>query len=313
MSDNTSISWTDATWSPVTGCTKTSEGCTNCYIDRTPPFRMAHRRFDGPDVGATTGVKLHSDRLGIPLSWRKPRMIFVCSLADLFQDEVPDQFIADVFAVMSLARHHTFQVLTKRHARLRTLLNSPSFWLLVDRALAARAQPPLAGTVPRRLPNVWIGVSAENQRWADIRIPALLDTPAAVHWISAEPLLGPVSLRSVWLHGPARLAWVVVGGESGPKARPMDPNWARALRDQCVSAGVGFHFKQFGEWAPTGWHSAGSTDLRRQLVGPVLDESGRREVIARVGKKAAGRVLDGRTWDEPPTPPAINLALVPVA
>ncbi|MEV6602128.1 phage Gp37/Gp68 family protein [Actinoplanes sp. NPDC051346] len=313
MSDNTSISWTDATWSPVTGCTKISEGCTNCYIDRTPPFRMAHRKFDGPDVGATTGVKLHFERLGIPLSWRKPRMIFVCSLADLFQDEVPDRFIADVFAVMSLARHHTFQVLTKRHARIRALLNSPHFWLLVDGALAARGQPPLAGAVPHHLPNVWIGVSAENQRWADIRIRALLETPAAVHWISAEPLLGPVSLASGWLHGPARLAWVVVGGESGPKARPMDPNWARALRDQCVGAGVGFHFKQFGEWAPTGQYSSGGTDARQQLVGPVLDGSGRREVIARVGKKAAGRVLDGRTWDEPPTPHAVGPALVPVA
>lgn len=243
MSDGTKIEWTDATWSPVTGCTKTSDGCTHCYIDRTPPFRIAGRKFDGPGIGATTGVKLHSERLQIPLRWRKPRMIFVCSLADLFQDEVPTRFIAEVFAVMSLAPQHTFQVLTKRHGRLRSLLNSPSFWAMVDAARAVRGHEGLRGAGdPPGLPNVWVGVSTEDQRWADVRIPALLDTPAAVRWISAEPLLGPIVLLDEWLGGDG-LSWVVAGGESGPKARPMHPQWARGLRDQCLGAGVAYLFK----------------------------------------------------------------------
>ena len=356
MSDGTAISWSDATWSPVTGCTKTSEGCTHCYIDRTPPFRMAHRKFDGDHVGATTGVQLHSERLGIPMKWRKPRRIFVCSLADLFQDEVPTAFIAEVFAVMSLAPQHSFQVLTKRHARMRALLNSPEFWQAVDQARGVRGYEALpAGT--NYLPNAWIGVSTESQKWADIRIPALLDTPAAVRWISAEPLLGPVDLGS-WLkdpvfnpayrvarcgqrsshgphvveHGPdqprncpgtsgrtyrpRRLDWVVCGGESGPKARPMHPHWARQLRDQCVEAGVAFHYKQHGEWAATteaitaddsrtlALHPAGMVALTADNpFDPFAVGHPYWEALRRVGKKAAGRELDGRTWDEYPTAP----------
>ena len=319
MSDGTTISWTDATWSPVTGCSKTSEGCLNCYIDRTPPFRMAHRKFDGPGIGATTGVRLHSDRLDIPRKWRKERMIFVCSLADLFQDEVPTAFIAEVFAVISLCPQHTFQVLTKRHGRMRSLLKSPEFWALVDNARRVRGYEPLRGLgEPPVLPNAWIGVSTENQKWADIRIPALLQTPAAVRWISAEPLLGPIVLRDAWLgsdpHKP-RLSWTVVGGESGPNARPMHPQWARGLRDQCVDAGVAYHFKQFGEWAPTDEVMSGN-DHRTMAMHPAgmvaltIDnpfnpfERGHPywEGLRRVGKKAAGRQLDGRTWDEYPMP-----------
>lgn len=342
MSDGTKISWSDATWNPITGCSKTSEGCLNCYIDRTPPFRMAHRKFDGPGIGATTGVQLHSERLGIPMKWRKPRMIFVCSLADLFQDEVPDRFIADVFAVISIATHHIFQVLTKRHARMRSLLNSPRFWVLVDGARKARGFEPLPGDGPHALPNAWIGVSTENQKWADIRIPALLQTPAAVRWISAEPMVGPIDLHAKdsrtfgpqWLppvahgvntadrragdgssigdlykamYGP-NLDWVVCGGESGPNARPMHPNWARSLRDQCVAAGVVYHFKQWGEWSPLrplGGAQAG----RFAYVGPNgerFDERNPPDMdpswgsIYRVGKKSAGRLLDGRTWDDFP-------------
>ncbi len=340
MSDGTQISWSDATWSPVTGCTKTSEGCTFCYIDRTPPFRMQGRRFDGNHIGATTGVKLHSDRLGIPMKWRKPRRIFVCSLADLFQDEVPTPFIAEVFAVMSLARQHEFQVLTKRHARLKSLLNSETFWDGVSAARVVRGHDPLpAGT--NMLTNAWIGVSTENQKWADIRIPALLGTPAAVRWISAEPLLGPIDLTQIafgrpqqpdmtidalnqrygvpgaW-HAPtsARLSWVVCGGESGPNARPMHPHWARTLRDQCVEAGVAFHFKQHGEWGPTAevitakdprtiaMHPAGMVAMTAENpFNPFERGHPHWEALRRHGKKAAGRELDGRTWDQYPTAP----------
>lgn len=335
MSDGTKISWSDATWNVVTGCSKTSEGCLNCYIDRTPPFRMAHRKFNGPGIGATTGVQLHSERLGLPMKWRKPRMIFVCSLADLFQDEVPDRFIADVFAVISIATQHIFQVLTKRHARMRSLLKSPEFWSLVDAARVARGYEPLRGKgEPPALENAWIGVSTENQKWADIRIPALLDTPAVVRWISAEPLLGPIDLgvgdphaghQSDNVHGyphppvcltcstddneveyfrrdnvSSGLRWVVCGGESGPNARPMHPDWARGLRDQCVAAGIAYHFKQWGEHvvreqmtdeAFTAWDTKHGSGVYPE------------DMQWRMGKKLAGRELDGRTWDEFPASP----------
>lgn len=327
MSDNSAIEWTDATWSPVTGCTRTSEGCLHCYIDRTPPFRMERRRFDGPDIGATTGVRLHPERLGVPLRWRKPRRIFVCSLADLFHDDVPDSYIAEVFAAMAQAPQHTFQVLTKRHARMRSLLGEDGVRLLGAAPDETTVQA-LYDVWP--LPNVWLGVSAENQKWADIRIPALLETPAAVRWVSAEPLLGPVVLAPEWLqadddactcsetNGCRELGWVVAGGESGPGAQPMHPDWARSLRDQCVAAGVPFLFKQWGEWRNgsadrrtergpdhavhrDGRHVLWSDYANSDLVkGDPLQRHGAC-VMARVGKKAAGRELDGRTWDQYPT------------
>lgn len=201
-----------------------------------------------------------------------------------------------------------FQVLTKRHARMRALLGSGDFWALVNKARLARGYASLGDGI-HALPNAWIGVSTENQRWADIRIPALLGTPAAVRWISAEPLIGPIALRDDWLgtdpyrRNEPHLNWIVCGGESGPNARPMDPNWARQLRGQAVAASVAYHFKQFGEWAPNGWRGVvlSASNTREMLVGPKLDDMGHREVIERVGKKAAGRVLDGRTWDEFPS------------
>lgn len=280
MSDKTNIEWTDATWSPVSGCTRISDGCRRCYIDRTPPFRMAGRKFDGTEIGATTGVVLHPERLQQPLAWRKPRRVFVCSLADLFHDDVPDEYIARVWATMAAAPQHTFQVLTKRPARMRALLRSREFVLLVDKHRLIVGEG-----FDWPLPNVWIGTSTEDQAAADRRIPILLDTPAAARWISAEPLLGPINLgmpvdhRShdrepdgtgghwcvdctitrdhdlvPWTYpsGP-RIDWVVCGGESGTGARPMHPGWARSLRDQCRRAGVPFLFKQWGEWGPAEW------------------------------------------------------------
>lgn len=292
MSAVTKIEWTDATWNPVTGCTKISEGCTHCYIARTPPFRMAGRRFEhpeGPDrIGATTGVQLHPERLGVPLSWRKPRRIFVCSLADLFHAAVPELHVAKVFAAMHLAPQHTFQVLTKRSGRMRSLLNSYDFRLAVEACVRAQAPrtTPAGAPLPWPLPNVWVGVSAETQQWADIRVPDLLQAPAAVRWVSAEPLLGPLDLAAAG-HGAdpvpfrpgAGIDWVVAGGESGPGARPMHPDWARGLRDQCTEASVAFLFKQWGEYGP---------------------RPGTPDDVHRVGKKAAGRVLDGRTHDDYP-------------
>lgn len=362
MGDRTRIEWCEATWSPVTGCTRASEGCTRCYIDRTPPLRMARRRFNGEHIGATTGVMLHPERLTIPLRWRRPRRIFVCSLADLWHDEVPDSFIAQVFAVMALAPQHTYQCLTKRHARLRSLMNSAAFRVAVlDAAylmIEGRVLPSVAAAYRERmgaarrgdidsaitwpLPNVWLGVSTENQRWADVRIPALLSTPAAVRWVSAEPLLGPVDLTrvdgartqqpgmvydalgqrygvpGVWqAQSTARVDWVVAGGESGPGSRPMHPDWARSLRDQCAAAGVPFLFKQHGDWVDpgqidcAGWDDAamGERGLTvwpdgRQQAGPAGTCTDGSALMWRVGKHRAGRVLDGRVWDGYPQPAA---------
>jgi protein gp37 len=286
MSDKSAIEWTNSTWNPVSGCTKVSPGCDHCYAE------TMHERFHGKGSFAT--VTTHPDRLDLPLRWRKPRRIFVNSMSDLFHKDVPDQYIAHVFAVMALAQRHTFQVLTKRHARTRSLLSRPDWRdMVLDRAVEHLELNADAIDYLERLlwplPNVWLGVSVENQQWADTRIPALLDTPAAVRWISAEPLLGPIDIAEATrdrrfschacefgmegdcnAHRVERLDWVVVGGESGPGARPMAPNWARSIRQQCDRAGVPFLFKQWGAHDATG---------------------------KRVGKKAAGRGLDGRTHD----------------
>lgn len=305
MSDNSAIEWTDATWNPVRGCTKVSPGCDNCYAERIT------ERFHGKGSFAT--VVRDEEKLDLPLTWRKPRRVFVNSMSDLFHDAVSDQFITEVFARMWWAPSHTFQVLTKRHSRMRSLVPRIEERLRQREEDLALVDCPTPLTWP--LPNVWLGVSVEDQKWADIRVPALLDTPAAVRWLSCEPLLGPVVLAEDWIelelqafggNGAAcfpRIDWVVVGGESGHGARPMEPNWARGIRDACVAASVPFFFKQWGEWAPNGWRGIGMARGlmgRERLVDPVLDDMGHREVIERLGKKRAGRELDGRTWDEYP-------------
>lgn len=351
MSDKTYIEWTEATWNVVSGCTRVSDGCTNCYIERTPPFRVAHRRFDRDGTGGTTGVQLHPERLTIPHRWRKPRRIFVCSLADLFHYDVPDDFIAQVWAAMAVAERHTFQVLTKRHARMRSLLSSEDFRSEVAHNVLALTVPD-GDELPSQmtdlvdwwpLRNVWLGVTAENQQWADIRIPALLDTPAAVRFVSAEPLLGWIDLRQIDYYEPDHtncsglvspahepacgcepgkhwgINWVIAGGESGPGARPMHPNWARGLRDQCQESGTAFLFKQRGEWTwnepdefrmPTEpytdrvavMHGAGMTAMTKGNPFNPFERGHPHWAtrIERVGKKRAGRELDGREWNEYP-------------
>ena len=271
MGAKTNIEWTDATWSPVTGCTKVSPGCDHCYAES-----IAHRFAGTKAYPNGFDVTLRPERLDIPLRWKRPRRVFVNSMSDLFHDAVPESYIGRVWEVMARCPQHTFQILTKRHARMRS-------WMRHNTVL----------------PNVWLGVSVENQQWADIRIPALLDTPAAVRFLSCEPLLGPVEIRSLldWRYtGEAhhvRPDWVIVGGESGPGARPMRAAWARSLRSQCESAGVPFLFKQWGEWMPTD-----ILDPRAQY--PSWPDTDMRLAYAKVGKRAAGRELDGRTWDEYP-------------
>jgi protein gp37 len=301
MSDKSGIEWTDATWNPVTGCTKVSPGCDHCYAEtlaerfRGTPGHYYENGFD---------VQLRPDKLDLPLRWTKPRRVFVNSMSDLFHDQVPDEYIAQVFAVMALADRHTFQLLTKRHGRMRSLLNNTGFRAQVATFVIERAeQAPGPPHIPMRLVlpsdgrewwpllNVWLGVSVEDQHWANIRIPALLDTPAEIRFLSCEPLLGPVSLfANTRLDTGTLVDWVIVGGESGRGARPMLPAWARGLRYECTTHGIPFLFKQWGEWSPCGsLQPDGSIDWNDPTAG-----------MERLGKKAAGRELDGRTWDEYP-------------
>jgi protein gp37 len=247
MSDHSAIQWTDATWNPTTGCTKVSPGCANCYIERTPAFRIHGRKF----VKGATDLRLHPDRLEQPLHWRKPRRVFVNSLSDLFHDSVPFEFVDRVFAVMALAPQHTFQVLTKRPARMRDYVVSrsdPRSFHVRMHAILMNVDSPNRTEFDWPLPNVWLGTSVENQHFADERIPLLLETPAAVRFISAEPLLGPVDLHSPVLEADSDgyLDWVIVGGESGPGARPMDLAWVRAIVAQCKAAGTPVFVKQLG-------------------------------------------------------------------
>jgi protein gp37 len=315
MSERSAIEWTDSTWNPIRArlrnedwerdligwhCLKVSPGCQNCYAERLNK-RLGTRE---PYLPGRSEPFLSETILTEPLRWRKPRRVFVCSMSDLFGEWVPDEWIDRIFAVMSLAPQHTFQVLTKRAARMREYVES--------RAANDNAEPvriALTAFHPKRkpngemmycagiiwpLPNVWLGVSAEDQQRLDERVPELLQTPAAVKWVSAEPLLGPLDFSPPApkaygilsrYYGPdgfdksgsqaektrreglfPRIDWVVAGSESGPGRRETDGAWVRTIRDQCVAAGVPFFLKQLHEG----------------------------------GKKLSLPELDGRTWDEFP-------------
>lgn len=244
MSDKSAIEWTDATWNPVTGCSKVSPGCAHCYAERLS-LRFGQSKLPWTPANAGANVILHDDRLMAPIAWRQPRMIFVNSMSDLFHELVPDDFIERVFRTMEQADHHTYQILTKRPDRMRA-------WFNTDAGRNWAADP---------LPNVWLGTSIELDRWV-IRADALRETPAAVRFISAEPLLGP--LPSLNLVG---IDWLIVGGESGSSHRPILIDWVLDLRNRARDADVAFFFKQWGGRTP----------------------------------KAGGRELEGRTWDEFPT------------
>jgi protein gp37 len=240
MSANSPIEWTDATWNPVRGCTMVSPGCTHCYA---ATFAERFRGVPGHPYEQGFDLRLVPEKLTEPLQWAAPKRVFVNSMSDLFHVGVPDLFIAGVTSVMLAANWHTFQVLTKRADRMAELLRGP---------LRSAAE----------LPNVWWGVSVEDRKYGLPRIDRLRDTPAAVRFLSIEPLLE--DLGEIDLSG---IHWVIVGGESGPGARPMDAGWVRSIRDQCAAAGVKFWFRQWGG----------------------------------VNKKTAGRELDGRTHDDMPT------------
>lgn len=362
------IEWTEATWNPIVGCSIVSPGCTNCYA-----MRMAHR-LELMSVGTpqlagrygdltkvvngnpvwTGSLRLVDRKLDEPLRRKKPTTYFVNSMGDLFHEDVPDEWIDRVFAVMALCPQHTFQVLTKRSARMWKYVTelcedqqSARIEALCDAAVAVTGSPCAAHiedvTLP--LPNVWLGVSAERQKEADARIPDLLATPAAVRFVSAEPLLGPIDFRVLKgstclasagsccrgttkvnaLRGiqyceragayafpdksttPRGLDWIIVGGESGPGARPMHPEWTRSIRDQCAAADVPFFFKQWGQWRAI-------DDDDETRVWMLLDRHGGLDVpdhrwpdvaagevrVIRASKKQNGRTLDGRRHDDMP-------------
>lgn len=260
MADKTRIAWSDATWNPITGCTKVSSGCKHCYAEREWRRLAAapHTVYTGRPF---TSVRVHPERFGQPLRWRRPRRIFVNSMSDLFHEAVSDGFIDQVLAVMLLAPHHTFQVLTKRPQRTRAYFAGAD---LYARVLAAanvlRADHPrlrldcigIDDPASPMARHIWWGVSVEDQKAADQRIPLLLEVPVANHWISAEPLLERIEIGFAMPLGMAgssykkSLKWVVVGGESGPYARPLLADWIRKMRDDCVQDGVPLLVKQLG-------------------------------------------------------------------
>lgn len=279
---NTKIEWTQASWNPVEGCSDKSKGCDNCYArDIAARFSYPGGNYEGLAFRKngrsywTGKIRLRHDRLGLPLKWKEPRRIFVNSTSDLFHPGVPDDFIVDVFTVMAVAKQHTFQILTKRPDRMESLLSRmmgprviefgkhagseveggpwmrAQMWLaLIGRLgyVGANAQ----GGIQWPLPNVWLGTSTEDQDAADERVPHLLRTPAAVRFLSCEPLLGRVDLTSFlrfgreWYTGQPRLHWVIAGGESGPKARRAEWAWFESLKHQCEEAEVAFFMKQSG-------------------------------------------------------------------
>lgn len=371
----TKIEWTDATWNPVVGCSKASPGCQHCYAETMarrmramgrPEYQEAH---DGR--GWTGRAVLVPERLSEPLRWRKPRMVFVDSMGDLFHPTVRFETIAAVFGVMAACPQHQFQLLTKRAERMAAFFE----WLssVAQRGFGTRAEVLEAvrgaairfGVDAKRLPrdvhangvdwplpNVWLGVTAEDQEHADRRIPRLLQCPAAVRFLSVEPMLSALDLTGIIGYSCASdgadgcrwrgtgdetvgedyacpgcagetvpvadsvdgdgvqspISLIICGGETGPGARPMHPDWARSLRDQCRDAGVAFFFKQWGEWSPDPELDRHGIDncfvcvdgshLRPNVVKWGGDPSSTR--MFRVGKKAAGRLLDGREWSEMP-------------
>ena len=389
MGAKTGIEWTDSTWNPFMGCSRVSKGCRHCYAERIAGRFSA--KTEGVYAGTTKAVeglqvwtgklnsarevwtaklnsarevwtaKLNSAReqtWELPLRWKKPRRVFVNSMSDLFHENAPLKWVDRAFATMALAPRHVFQILTKRPERMLDYLTLAGTKAnihaeLTGIKLSRREFDHLPFEPPAwPLPNVWLGVSVENQRAADERIPLLLKTPAAMRFVSCEPLLGPISLdrwsgealKCMWpgcgwwgptgeacrdesnpdgsrtlcpccgetcppaaLLGEA-LHWVICGGESGPNARAMNPDWARSLRDQCVVAGVPYFFKQWGEWMPSlaepvrGEHTSVRIFLRPDgFLGQQGDWwHGKAAAMDRVGKKAAGALLDGREWKQFP-------------
>lgn len=251
------IAWSDETWNPIRGCSRVSEGCARCYAETVAarfsgpglPYEGLAKRNGKGEARWTGAVRMVPEHLADPLRWKRPRRVFVNSMSDLFHEKLTDNQIAAVFGVMAASPQHTFQVLTKRAGRMlewfRGLPRTQTGWCQAMAMAELRGDPArlaIPTDLPWPLPNVWLGVSAENQATADERIPLLLECPAAVRWVSYEPALGPLVLAPEW----SSLSWLVAGGESGPGARPCDVRWIRSIIEQCRTASVACFTKQMG-------------------------------------------------------------------
>jgi protein gp37 len=326
MGETSRIEWTEASWTVVTGCHKAGSGCRFCYSERewarlsANPATLYYGRAFGD-------VRFHPTKLREPWRWRRPRRVFVSSMGDVFHPSVRDEEITAVFAVMAACRHHHFQVLTKRAERMQAWLSEltalPSPIAVLAASLEAFGLGDLVPALKNAewpLPHVMAGVSVDDQDSTDARIPLLLKTPATRRFVSVEPLLAPLSLSCVHASshvlldalcgcgvdrraitqsipniGCHRLDWVIVGGESGPQARPLHPDWVRRLREECAASEVPFFFKQWGEWAPL--ESVPPSDSARVIRTAAMDDA---TVMYRVGRAKAGRLLDGRLHDDMP-------------
>lgn len=335
MSDRSAIEWTDATWNPVVGCQVETPGCTHCYAMKLAGGRMRnHPTREGLTIDTKAGpvwngnVRFNATELWKPLSWTRSRRIFAVAHGDLFYSGVPQAWIDRVFAIAAMAGRHTFQLLTKRHERLRDYLLDPATPDRIARAclelrparFATNYDWPIVQKGPLldlddvtlqrwALRNVWIGVSVEDQKRADLRRAAVREVAERgwLTWVSYEPAIGAVD----WT-GWEFIRWLVSGGESGAGARPSHPDWHRAARDYCNAGRIPYVFKQWGDWAP--WHNVGISEGiercvdgkdRRLNVGRDGAVGGNPSLpgdatMYRLGKKAAGRLLDGRTWDQYP-------------
>lgn len=330
----TGIEYVDETWNIMSGCTPITVGCTHCYAER-----MARRlagRFGYPEAPHHFDVTLRPDRLDEPLRRKKPTRYLVCSMGDLFHKDVPGAFLFKAIGMMQTCNNHTFLVLTKRPKRMAAIIDQ---WFDAYRSEGL--------SVEQVLPNVWLGVTAENEATANIRIPVLLSIPAAKHWVSLEPMLGPIDVKPYLyeqagfeceavtddkaadfdmvfqakgeepIQMPVRMTnpytipaldWVVLGGETGPGARPMHPDWVRKVRDDCVAAGIDYFFKGWGAFTPEsdgGWKNQYVVSALRDGGHWHVDDIGKHGIqpcalMWKVGKKAAGRLLDGREWNEMP-------------
>ena len=316
---NTKIEWADKVWNPVTGCSPVSEGCRNCYARRMAQRLRGRCGYPKDEPFRDT---LHPERLAEVSPRQKPSRVFVCSMGDLFQETISVAFIAAVFGMMAWADQHTYFILTKRPQNAMKWFENLKKYNLVatyDPVLACaqeitRYGGPVKAYMEARekkewpLPNVWLGVSVEDQKTANERIPLLLQTPAAKRFVSIEPMLGPVDFMKIprperfksspygwhnWL--PQELHWVIVGGETGPNARPMHPDWTRSVRDQCIAAGVPFFFKGWGEWSDV---YGGTPENAYDRIVPNGRGGGWK--MWKVGKKNAGALLDGVEYREVP-------------
>jgi protein gp37 len=316
---STTIEWTNEVWNPTTGCNKVSRGCKNCYAEKMHK-RLQGMKMPGYNRNFLEGAYPNGAALTRPFKWKKPRKVFVNSMSDLFHHNIPFEYVDHVFAVMALTPQHTYQILTKRPERMAEYFSEMPwervFHIGEISQLAYINRWSKKNNNPNfPLPNVWLGTSVENQAAADERIPHLLNCPAAVRFLSMEPLVWPVNLNNIVekvdggfqsstclaphpVVDNATIHWVIVGGESGSKATPIHPDWVRSLRNQCEHAGVPFFFKQWGQWCPREEYSfaSGSPDLAscKRFTFPDGQE------VYKVGKHHSGNTLDGRTYLEFP-------------